>query len=131
MLPQETSAKYLGLHLDRRLTWKPHIAAKRKQLNLKFKQLYWLLGQNSQLSTENKLLVYKTILKPIWTYGIQLWGSTSLSNIEILQRFQSKTLRTIVKAPWYVPNKFIHSDLKVRSVREEVTNYSKRYQARL
>jgi hypothetical protein len=28
--------------------------------------------------------MYKTILKPIWTYGIQLWGTASTSNIEIL-----------------------------------------------
>jgi hypothetical protein len=52
----------------------------------------------------NKLLLYKVILKPIWTYGIQLWGSASISNIEILERFQSKALRMIADAPWYVPN---------------------------
>jgi hypothetical protein len=23
---------------------------------------------------ENKVLLYKAILKPIWTYGIELWG---------------------------------------------------------
>jgi hypothetical protein len=45
----------------------------------------------SRLSMSNKLLLYKVILKPIWTYGIQLWGSASISNIEILERFQSKT----------------------------------------
>jgi len=28
------------------------------------------------------------ILKPIWAYGVQLWGAASNSNIEILQRFQ-------------------------------------------
>jgi hypothetical protein len=44
----------------------------------------------------NKLLLYKSILKPIWTYGIQLWGTASTSNIEILERFQSKALRIIV-----------------------------------
>jgi hypothetical protein len=38
------------------------------------------------------------------TYGIQLWGTASTSNIEILERFQSKVLRMIVDAPWYVPN---------------------------
>jgi len=27
------------------------------------------------LSLENKLLVYKAVLKPIWTDGVQLWGS--------------------------------------------------------
>jgi hypothetical protein len=31
--------------------------------------------------------IYKTILKPIWTYGIQLWGTASISNIDILVRF--------------------------------------------
>jgi hypothetical protein len=43
-----------------------------------------------QLSLENKLLVYKVILKPVWTYGVQLWGTASNSNLEILERFQSK-----------------------------------------
>jgi hypothetical protein len=64
----------------------------------------------SKLSTTNKLLLYKTILKPIWTYGIQLWGTASTSNIEILERFQSKVLRIIVDAPWYVPNSLIRRD---------------------
>jgi hypothetical protein len=35
-------------------------------------------------TTKNKILLYKTILKPIWTYGIPLWGAASNSNIEIL-----------------------------------------------
>jgi hypothetical protein len=66
--------------------------------------MYWLLGRKSKLSTSNKLLIYKTILKPIWTYRIQLWGTASTSNIEILKRFQSKALRMTVDAPSYVPN---------------------------
>jgi hypothetical protein len=35
-------------------------------------------------------LKYETVLKPICTYGIQLWGTASTSNTEILERFQSK-----------------------------------------
>jgi hypothetical protein len=65
--------------------------------------MYWLLGRKSKLSTDNKLLIYKTILKPVWAYGIQLWGTASTSNIEIVERFQSKAL-CITDAPWYVPN---------------------------
>jgi hypothetical protein len=37
--------------------------------------------------------------QPIWTYGLQLWGTASTSNIEILERFQSKALRMIVDSP--------------------------------
>ena len=47
---------------------------KRKQIELKVKELYWLLGRKLQLSIENKLLIYKTIIKPIWTYGIEIWA---------------------------------------------------------
>lgn len=130
-LPQKESAKYLGMHLDRRLTWKTHIFMKRKQLGLKFSKLLWLIGKRSQLSLENKLLVYKVIIKPIWTYGIQLWGAASHSNIEILQRFHSKTLRTIVNAPWYVPNKVVLRDINMSSVKDEIKLFSSKYQTRL
>jgi hypothetical protein len=66
--------------------------------------MYWLLGRKSKLPISNKLLAYKVILKPIWTYGMQLWGSASIYNIEILERFQAKVLRMITDAPQYVPN---------------------------
>jgi hypothetical protein len=74
--------------------------------------------------------VYKTILKPIWTYGIQLWGTAFTSNIEILERFQSKVLRMIVDAPWYVPNSLIRRDLRCPTVKEEI-RYSSHYGSRL
>jgi hypothetical protein len=106
-LPQEEDVKYLTLHLDRRLTWHKHISAKWKQLGITLTKMYWLLGCKSKLSTSNKVLIYKTVLKPTWTYRIQLWGMAFTSNIDILECFQSKALRMIVDALWYVPNKVI------------------------
>jgi hypothetical protein len=93
--------------------------------------LYWIIGRKSQLSLENKLFVYKAILKPIWTYGVQLWGSASNSNIEILERFQSKGIRIIKDTPWYVPNAVMKRDLQVLSVGQEVPDYSVTYRQRL
>jgi hypothetical protein len=89
------------------------------------------IGHRSKLSTSNKLLIYKTILKPIWTYGIQLWGTASTSNIEIPERFQSKALRMIVDAPWYMPNTVIRRDLQTPTVKEEIRRYSSQYSARI
>jgi hypothetical protein len=78
--------------------------------------MYWLLGHKSKLSIINKLLIYKTIFKRIWAYGIELWGTASMCNIEILKRFQSKALRMITDAPWYVPNTVIGKDLQIQTV---------------
>jgi len=113
VLPQVESVKYLGLHFDCRLNWKAHITKKRKQTDLKAKEINWLKGRKSNLSIENKLLVYKAVIKPIWTYGIELWGCASKSNTAIMQRAQSKILRTITNAPWYVTNHTLHTDLNI------------------
>jgi hypothetical protein len=58
-------------------------------MDLRYKELYWLLGRTSHLSINNKLL-YKTVIAPIWAFGLDLWGCASNSNIAIIQRFQSK-----------------------------------------
>jgi hypothetical protein len=116
-LKQCEDGRYLGMHLDRRMTWKKHICTKRKQLGIKFSKLYWQNWRKSQLSLYNKVLVYKAILKPFWSYGIQLWCSASKSNIEILERFQATVLRSITDAPWYVPNAFIARDLSIMTVK--------------
>jgi hypothetical protein len=122
--PQEEAVKYLGLHLDRRLTWHIHIFSKRKQLGIALTKIYWLLGRKSKFYTSNKLLICKAILKPISIYAIQLWGTASTSNIEILECFQSKALRMIVDAPWYVPNTVIRRDLQIPTAKEEIRRYS-------
>jgi len=104
---------------------------KEKQLDLKLRKLYLVIGRKSQLSLENKLLVYRAILKPIWTYGVQLCGSASKCNIDILEIFESKVLRNVTDAARYVPNIVILRDLRVSSVRQEVRNYSVTYRHRL
>ena len=76
-----------------------------------------------RIISRKETLLYKTILKPIWTHGIPLWGTASHSNIEILQRFQNKVLRTITNAPWYIPNSILHTDLLIPTVREEITKH--------
>jgi hypothetical protein len=92
--------------------------------------MYWLLGRKSKLSKSNKIIIRKAILKPIWTYGIQLWGIASSPNIEILEHLQSKALRMIVEATWCVSNTIIGSDLGSPTVTEEIRRYSSQYSAR-
>jgi hypothetical protein len=91
-----------------------------------------LTQHTEELKTFTSILnihnIYKTILKPIWSYGIKLRGTASTSNMEILERFQSKALRMIVDAPWYVPNTVNRRDLQTPTVKGE---NSSQYSARL
>jgi hypothetical protein len=112
--------------LDAKLRWKAHVKKKREQLDLRFKKMYLLIGRNSSLSLHNKLLIYsyKQILKPVWTYGIQRWGCTKPSNIDIIQQFQNKVLRSMVNAPWYIRNNDLHRDLLVDAVTSEIQRFA-------
>ena len=60
------SFRYLGMTLDRRMTWKQHIIDKSKQLKAKLKKFYWIIGRRSNLSTQSKITLYQTIIKFVW-----------------------------------------------------------------
>ena len=74
------------------------------------------MGRYSAPSVYNKLMLYQQVLKPVWTYAIQLWGCTGQSNRNIIQRFQNRILRGIVDAAWYIRNDNLHKDLDVETV---------------
>jgi hypothetical protein len=82
---------------------------------MKVIKIYCLLGRKSKLSTSNRIFLYKGIFKPIWTYGIQFWGTASTSNTEILERCHSKVLRMIIE----VPKTVIRKDLKTPTIKKE------------
>jgi len=67
-IPQAEDAKYLELHLDRRLNWKNIYLSSENNLDYNWRKCtgYSAVNHNYQ----NKLLLYKEILKPIWIYGI-------------------------------------------------------------
>lgn len=93
-IPSCSQIKYFGFTIDSKLTWKPHIVNSRLHL------IRPLL--RSKMNIDTKLLIYKSLLKPLWTYGNQLWEAEKPSNIRSIQAFQSICLQLISSASWYI-----------------------------
>jgi hypothetical protein len=96
----------------------------KKQIDLKVKDLYWVIGRKSPASLESKVLLYNTFIKPVWTYGIELRGCASKSHISKMQRSQSKIQWMITNVPWYVTNQILHDDLKVPFIKDVIQEKS-------
>nr|CAD7199313.1 unnamed protein product [Timema douglasi] len=63
------SAKYLGLMLDIKLTWRIHCTERLNKVRQRLRILGPLLNKRSGLSTRNGLTLYKHFLKPILDYA--------------------------------------------------------------
>jgi hypothetical protein len=90
----------------------------------------WLRNRKSQLSLENKITICTAITKPVWTYGIELWGCSRPSNTTIFQTFQYKTLRKLANAPWYISNVTLHNDLRTPYVTKVIRTFAKNHKNR-
>jgi len=93
-------------------------------------KLYWLVGLHSDLTIENKRLLYVVIIKSIWIYGIQLWGCVKKSNIDVIQRCQNIALRTITAAYRFERNNAIHRDMIVPTIADEIQRFAHKHETR-
>jgi len=130
-IPNSDTAKYLGLTFDKRLTWAKHIHTTKLKLNQRLYSLRPILGKFSKLSLKTKIHIYNLLLKPIWLYGIQLWGTAKISNTKKIQVFQSKILRLITNAPPYISNHTLHTDLHIPKVTDTAKLYYSKFRNRL
>jgi len=130
-IPTQPHARYLGVHLDSRLTWKVHIAKKKEEIKAILRSMYWLFRKGNKLSLENKRLLYISILRPIWSYAAPIWGSAADSNLLVLQRLQNHIIRKMTGALWYIRNDCLHSDLNLPTVKEVIEKLAASYEKRI
>nr|CAD7426168.1 unnamed protein product [Timema monikensis] len=93
-IPFKDDAKYLGIYIDKRLTWTKHITETCKKAIAVFIQLYPLL-KGTQLSQRTKITIFKTVIQPILLYACVGWGYAAKTLLKKLQTIQNRVLRTI------------------------------------
>jgi hypothetical protein len=79
----------------------------------------------SPFAFHNILILYKQIIRPVWSYVIQLWCFASDSYFQVIQ------LKCTVNAPWYVRNSDIHRDLGIETVSDIITKFANSHEKRL
>jgi hypothetical protein len=104
------TTRYLGVTIDIRLTWSPHIDQVRKKTAQSNGMLGPLLNRKSDLSVRNAVLLYKQLIRHVMDYACPAWRSAARAHVQRLQVLQSKCLRLATGAPWYVSNRQIHED---------------------
>lgn len=90
-LQRSHQEKYLGVILDEKLTWKPHIERVRNKLN----SLAGALRRINCIPRKARLLIYNSLVKPHLDYMVEVWGSTPKSNLQRLQTAQNKLVKIL------------------------------------
>ncbi|GFY05460.1 RNA-directed DNA polymerase from mobile element jockey [Trichonephila clavipes] len=117
--------RYLGLHIDSRLTYKKHINYLSDKFWGRIALAISLIGRSSPLSLENKVILYKQILRPMITYWSPVWEAAAPIHTKCIQVIQNKILRIITNAPWYVRNSVIHHDLQIDPIDNYISRISR------
>ncbi|GFX73253.1 RNA-directed DNA polymerase from mobile element jockey [Trichonephila clavipes] len=126
-VPWVRVAKYLGLFLDAKLTFARHIEQTRKKAQAVHAVLKRLISRRSKLAIRHKVLLYKSIIRPVMSYGSQIWGSAGMCHLKKLHTLTNSFLRQIVNAPWFVHNEVIYRDLKIKPFLPHIKDLSKRF----
>jgi hypothetical protein len=125
------TARYLGVTLDKRLTWSTHINQIRKKASQRLGVLGPLLNRRSGLSIRNGVLLYRQLIRPMMDYACPVRRSTARRHIRKLKVLQSMCLRFAIGAPWYMSNRQIHEDLVVPSFADHIRALTDSFDSKL
>lgn len=124
------TVRYLGVHIDKRLTYKSHIDKSIERNELSIRTLYSLIGRNSKLSLGNKLLIFKQIFRPGLTFAAPVINQCAATHRKRLQTAQNKVLKIILKVPTRTSTAEIHDICKVEMVNQFIQRLTESFIAR-
>lgn len=120
LVPWKDSIKYLGLHLDKKLTFKTHIDLTIKKCDNIIKLLYPIINRRSKLSVENKILIYKVMFQSVLLYGSPVWSNCAITHRKKLQVKQNKILKMMFDLPWFFSTSTLHKNSGVQEIVQKV-----------
>ena len=96
VISKANSMKFLGVVIDSNLSWDAHINFIRKKIA---KGIGIINKAKRSLNQDSLLTLYHSFVYPYITYGIEVWGSSSKTNLLGILKLQNKILRIITFSP--------------------------------
>jgi hypothetical protein len=125
------SVKYLGIILDKKVTFKNHFEYCLEKANKTIKMLYPLLNKKSQFNTCNKLMLYKQIIRPAFCYGSPILVNAAKTHVQKLQVIQNKIIKMALNVPWYTRTEEIHSITDIKTINTYLHESSTKFKNKL
>ena len=96
-LEQCSSYKYLGVHIDEKLTWKPHIEYVCKKVSNACGALYKI---RNCVNVDTLIEVYYALVYSYLRYGVMVWGQAAESALQPLVTLLNRVVRIMTFAPF-------------------------------
>ncbi|KAK7115386.1 hypothetical protein V1264_001263 [Littorina saxatilis] len=94
-IPQQETPTYLGVKLDRRLTWAPHISVMHSKATKKMAVMKKLSGTKWGANMKILTQVYTGSVRPHMEYASNAWSTAAKTNTDNLAKVQNAGLRLI------------------------------------
>lgn len=118
---------YLGLVLDKKLTFGAHVENTRIKATKALNSLYPILGRKSKLSTANKSTIFKMYIRPILTYACPLWQGAARMHLNKFQVIQNKALKLIYNLNWRFRTTAIYRNTNFKTIYNIVSEMSAKF----
>ncbi|KAK0146590.1 putative RNA-directed DNA polymerase from transposon BS [Merluccius polli] len=89
---------FLGVIIDHKFSWKPHI----NHIRAKVARSLGVLGKTRHVLNTNSLYtLYFTLITPYLTYCVEVWGNTYRNNLQPINIMQKKAIRMVNNAGYH------------------------------
>ena len=112
-LSQECQATFLGVLIDDRLTWKPHIA----MLLNKISKTIGIIGKIRHLLSQRTFItIYNSLIYPYLMYCNIVWGNAYKTSLHPLLILQKKFLRIATCSSFYTHSSPLFEKLRILNI---------------
>ncbi|CAF3691628.1 unnamed protein product [Rotaria sp. Silwood1] len=125
-LRPQPSARYLGIIFDKQLHWKEHVKNIEARTQSRINLLRYLNKITPDSNEKIMLNIYKSLIRPILTYGSSILLRAEDKIWNRLQIVQNKSLRAALNLPHFTSATYIHQITNIPYIRSYATVLTER-----